>query len=202
MILLHRPSPAEVDAYLARAAGLPFSYAEVGATRDAAPPAGYVSDHRRLLLGFGEQTFDAACACLRRWDMFDLGWVSLCWPRIEPIVGATVAPAARFFGAWWLNACRVVYVEGPTPSSRRLRFAYGTLSDHAERGEERFTVEQLDDGTVWYDLYAFSRPNHWLARLGYPLARQMQWRFGRGSLAAMARAVRRELSAVPARAIA
>src|SRR5262245_60622239 len=138
MILFHRPGPAEVDAYLARAAGLPFSYPELGASRDGAPPPGYVADHRRLLLGHGDQAFAAACACLHRWDMFDMGWVSLCWPRIEPVAGATVGVAARFFGAWWVNACRVVYVEEPTPQGRRFRFAYGTLTDHAERGEERF----------------------------------------------------------------
>jgi uncharacterized protein (UPF0548 family) len=51
----------------------------------------------------------------------------------------------------------------------------------------------LEDGGVWYDLYAFSRPRHWAARLGYPLARRAQRRFGLGSLAAMARAVRREM---------
>jgi uncharacterized protein (UPF0548 family) len=200
MILLHRPSPDEIDAYLARAAELPFSYPEVGASRLDAPPPGYVADHRRALVGHGDDAFRAARACLRRWDMFDLGWVSLAWPRVEPAPGATVAPVARLFGTWWLNACRVVYVEEPTPQAKRFRFSYGTLTDHAERGEERFTVEQLDDGSVWYDLYAFSRPNHWLARLGYPLARRMQRRFGRDSLAAFARAVSRELA--PARASA
>lgn len=193
MFLLHRPSPAEIDDYLARAADFPFSYRELGATREASLPAGYVADHRRLLLGHGDEAFRAAVACLRRWDMFAVGWVTLCWPHVQPVPGATVAPMAHFFGVWWLNACRVVYVEESTPQSKRFRFSYGTLIDHAEQGEERFTVEQLDDGTVWYDLYAFSRPNHWLARLGYPLTRQMQWRFARGSLAALARAVRREL---------
>src|SRR5262249_46562254 len=138
---------------------------------------------RRALVGHGDDAFRAARACLRRWVMFDLGWVSLAWPHVEPVPGATVSPIARLFGTWWVNACRVVYVEEPTPQVKRFRFAYGTLTDHAEAGEERFTVEQLDDGSVWYAIYAFSRPNHWLARLGYPLTRQMQHRFGRDSLA-------------------
>jgi uncharacterized protein (UPF0548 family) len=201
MILLHRPTPAEIDAYLARAAGLSFSYPHVGASRGD-PPPGFVADHRRVLLGVGDETFAAACACLRRWDMFDLGWVSLYWPHVEPVAGANVAPVARLFGAWWLNACRVVYVEEPTPLHKRFRFAYGTLSEHVESGEERFTVEQLDDGTVWYDLYAFSRPGHWMTRIAYPATRQLQWKFGRDSLVRFGQAVRRRMAGARRRAFA
>ncbi len=63
------------------------------------------------------------------------------------------------------------------------------FSEHAERGEERFTVEwRRDDGLVHYDLYAFSRPNNLLARIGYPLARRLQRRFAGDSLRAMVRA--------------
>jgi len=41
-----------------------------------------------------------------------------------------------------------------------------------------------------YDLFAFSRPRHPLARLGGPLySRALQRRFARDSLRAMARAV-------------
>jgi uncharacterized protein (UPF0548 family) len=46
-----------------------------------------------------------------------------------------------------------------------------------------------EDNNVWYDILAFSRPNHLLARLGYPVVRRMQKRFGRESAAAMQRAV-------------
>jgi uncharacterized protein (UPF0548 family) len=63
------------------------------------------------------------------------------------------------------------------------------LPEHAERGEERFTVEwRRDEGSVHYDLYAFSRPNHLLARIGHPLARRLQRRFARDSIGAMLRA--------------
>ena len=73
---------------------------------------------------------------------------------------------------------------------RRTGFAYGTLPAHAEIGEERFAVEwQLADDSVWYDLYAFSRPGHLLARLGYPIARRLQRRFARESKQAMLDAV-------------
>jgi hypothetical protein len=51
-----RPTPGEVDAFLAAQHGAAFSYAHVGATRGAAPagyPAGYTVDHRRVRVGAG-----------------------------------------------------------------------------------------------------------------------------------------------------
>jgi uncharacterized protein (UPF0548 family) len=73
----------------------------------------------------------------------------------------------------------------------RFGFAYGTLPDHAGTGEERFLIEwNREDNSVWYDILAFSRPNHFLTRLGYPLVRRTQKRFGRESAAAMQCAVR------------
>jgi uncharacterized protein (UPF0548 family) len=67
-----------------------------------------------------------------------------------------------------LNACRVAYVVEEEEPVRRFAFAYGTLPEHAESGEERFQVELLEDDYVWYDILAFSRPNQLLARLAYP----------------------------------
>ena len=61
--------------------------------------------------------------------------------------------------------------------ARRFGFAYGTLPDHVECGEERFTVECGQDDSVWYDILAFSRPRHPLAKLGQPLVRRWQKQF-------------------------
>jgi alpha-ketoglutarate-dependent taurine dioxygenase len=47
---------------------------------------------------------------------------------------------------------------------RRFAFAYGTLAEHAESGEERFQVEWREDDSVWYDILAFSRPNQLFSR--------------------------------------
>jgi uncharacterized protein (UPF0548 family) len=66
------------------------------------------------------------------------------------------------------------------------------LAEHAESGEERFTVEwNREDDSVWYDILAFYRPRQMLARLGYPLSRLLQKRFAEGSKAAMLEAVSR-----------
>jgi uncharacterized protein (UPF0548 family) len=90
----------------------------------------------------------------------------------------------------WVNACRIVYVVDVQGPVQRHGFAYGTLPEHAESGEERFTVEWHEaDAAVWFDILAFSSPQQLLARLGYPFARKLQKRFARNSAAAMQRAV-------------
>ena len=116
----------------------------------------------------------------------------LCiYPPGAPVeVGTTVAVIGSHHGFWSLNACRIVYLVEEDGDVRRSGFAYGTLPEHAERGEERFTVEwNRKEGSVYYDVYAISRPNHPLARLGYPFARLLQKRFAKNSKAAMVRAV-------------
>jgi uncharacterized protein (UPF0548 family) len=185
MFLAHRPSPRLIDGFLAAQRGAPFSYTEVGATRDR-PPARYRLDRHRICLGRGERDFAAAASCLRRWRAFELGWVTL-WPpdaAVEP--GTAVAVLVCIGGLWSLNACRIVYVDDEP--GWRCGFAYGTLTAHAESGEERFSVERSrTDDSVWYEILAFSRPSDWLAWAGYPLTRALQRRFVRGSMQAMAR---------------
>ena len=126
-----------------------------------------------------------------QWQQFRLGWVE-AWPPDTPIrEGEVVAVLARVLGLWWLNAARLVYVVDQEGSVTAFGFAYGTLPGHAESGEERFLVEwDRGDDAVRYDILAFSRPNHLLTRLGYPVVRRLQKRFGRDSAASMLRAVR------------
>jgi uncharacterized protein (UPF0548 family) len=69
-------------------------------------------------------------------------------------------------------------------------FAYGTLSNHAESGEEIFQVSlDPESGRVSYLIRATSRPHAPMARLGSPIARSLQARFRRDSAAAMTRAL-------------
>ena len=189
MLSLRKPSAEKLRSFLASQSKLDLTYAAVGATA-AVPPAGYVVDHTRIQLGEGAGTFAGAQAALRRWDHFRLGWVET-WPPETPLqAGQVVAVSARLLGLWWLNACRIVYVVDEAGPVKRFGFAYGTLPEHAESGEERFTEEWYQaDSAVWYDILAFSRPQQLLARLGYPFARRLQKRFARGSAAAMRRAV-------------
>ncbi len=189
MLWLRKPTTAKLRDFLDAQAKFDLTYSAVGATA-VVPPAGYVVDRTRIKLGEGASTFAAAKAALERWEHFRLGWVE-AWPPETPIqTGEVVAVIARLFGLWWLNACRIVYVVDEKGPVKRSGFAYGTLPEHTESGEERFTVEWHEqDDAVWYDILAFSRPQQLLARLGYPFARRLQKRFARDSAAAMRRAV-------------
>jgi uncharacterized protein (UPF0548 family) len=185
MLSHRRPSSDVIRRFLAAQAKLDFSYVAVGAT-STVPPLGYMVDHTRIELGTGEAVFTKARAALERWDHFRLGWVE-AFPSettIEP--GMVVAVIARKFGIWSVNACRIVYVIDEPGPVRRYGFAYGTLPDHVETGEERFMVEwDQATGKVRYDILAFSRPRHLLIRTGNFYIRRMQKRFGRESAAAM-----------------
>ena len=126
--------------------------------------------------------------------MFNIPWLRLYWPDTPIRVGAVVAVSVRHFGFFSLNACQIVYVvdqDGPMTNEpvSRFGFAYGTLGEHAESGEERFTVEwDRASDKVWYDILAFSRPRHPLAKLAYPLSRSLQKTFAECSKVAMATA--------------
>ena len=188
MFRISEPSEEDVAKFIASQRNLEFTYREVGAT-NATPPAGYTIDHNRVQLGHGEGAYRLAVAALKYWRQFDLGWVTIV-PRGVPIeVGATVAIKARAYGTWSLSASRVVYkIDEP----RRFGFAYGTLPDHVECGEERFMIEWLRDDSVWYDILAFSRPRHPLVRLSSPLARLLQKRFARESMLKVQACVRKQ----------
>jgi uncharacterized protein (UPF0548 family) len=189
VFLLRRPSEEQIRNLLIAEQNAPLSYPEVGATRDTPPPR-YTIDHNRVRLGKGQATFEGAVAALRRWEMFGVGWMELCWPDAPIAVGSIVGILAPGFGLWTLNACRIVYTVEEDGPIQRYGFAYGTLPDHVGRGEERFTVEwRRDDDSIWYDILAFSRPNQLLVRVGYPAMRMLQRRFARDSKAAMVRAV-------------
>jgi uncharacterized protein (UPF0548 family) len=190
MLSLRKPSADAIQQFVREQAKLGFTYAAVGATADT-PPAGYVVDHTRIKLGEGEVVFQSAKAALQRWDQCRLGWLEAGPPGTPIKTGEAVAILARAIGLWWLNGCRIVYVVDESGPISRFGFAYGTLPDHAGTGEERFLIEwNRADNSVWYDILAFSRPNHFLTWLGYPIVRRTQKRFGRESAAAMLKAVR------------
>lgn len=194
MLLLRQPTPEQIHAFLEAQRDAPFSYAAVGAsqslTSKSGAPAGFVVDHNRIRLGSGRAVFERAVGGVQSWQMFNLGWVRLFFADTPIATGREVAVLARHLGFYSLNTCRIVYTldESRDEEShiRRYGFAYGTLAAHAERGEERFSIEwHRADDAVWYDILAFSRPHHWLAAVGYPLTRQFQKRFARDSKRAM-----------------
>jgi len=189
LFLLTKPSEEQIRNIIAAQRNATFSYPDVGATSGTLP-ARFRVDHNRVRLGAGEATFNRAVVAVKRWEMFNLGWVQLCWPDASIAVGTTVAMLASSFGLWTLNACRIVYLIAEDGPVSRYGFAYGTLPEHVARGEERFQVEwNRADDSVWYDIVAFSQPNQILTRLGYPAMRISQKRFAHDSKRAMVRAM-------------
>jgi uncharacterized protein (UPF0548 family) len=191
MFLLAKPTDERIREFLSSQKDKPFSYADADIAAHQSRlsyPRGYVHDHNRIKLGEGADVFRQAVEALRRWEMFNIGWLHLCWPDAPIEIGTTVAVLADLRGFWSLNACRIARVFDEEGGVRRYGFAYGTLPEHVERGQESFIVEwnRIDD-SVWYDLSAYSRPNQLLAKLGYPVTRALQKRFARDSMQAMVR---------------
>jgi uncharacterized protein (UPF0548 family) len=187
MFLTRRPAPAVIDRFLRDSQDLPVSYSPIGLVRDV--PVDRPFDEQVVAIGRGADDFERARAALMAWTQFDIGWVEL-FPRQAPVaIGTVVAVVIRHLGFWSMNGCRVLYHVDDAEAGRRFGFAYGTLTNHAESGEELFEVF-IDPATgdVNYRIRAVSWPQATLARLGQPWVRVLQARFRRDSAAAMARA--------------
>ncbi|HYW70782.1 MAG TPA: DUF1990 domain-containing protein [Pyrinomonadaceae bacterium] len=185
MFLTHRPTTAEVERFLTQARDLPLSYEPVGIARDI--PTGFRLDVAEAVVGKGEADFARAQDALRHWRQFELGWVELFPPNAPAEPGTFVAVLVHHGVLWSLNGCRVVYSVGDESS---FGFAYGTLTNHAEMGEELFQVSiNRESDEVTYLIRAASKPRALLARIGYPYVRFCQARFRRDSLTAMRRAI-------------
>jgi uncharacterized protein (UPF0548 family) len=186
MFLVRRPSPQQVAAFLERADLLPLSYEPIGLADRRT--AGFTADELTIPIGRGPEAFERGCRALERWAHFDLGWVEVMPPAAPLTVGTVVCVIIRHFGFWSMNGSRVVYTIGGRGRDE-FGYGYGTLSSHAECGEEIFKVtHDSRSGEVAYTIRAASRPRALLARLGYPLTRLLQARFRRDSAAAVARA--------------
>ena len=185
MFLARRPSQSVVADFRAAQGEANLTYSPVGLSESSRP--GFNHDRLREVVGHGDAAFQAAVAALEQWSQFAFGWVELFPPKAPLKVGTNVAVLASHLGFWSLNACRVV--EEFNESGTRFGFAYGTLAEHAESGEESFVVELDPDGSVWYEIRATSRPRALLARLGYPISRRFQASFRSASVRALKRVV-------------
>lgn len=186
MFSLRRPSSSTIDRFLRRSDDLPLSYDAEGLLTGEV--RGYQHDELSTIIGRGRPDYERARDALRRWTPFDMGWVEVFPRDAAPEVGTVVGVLIRHLGFWSLNGCRVLYHVG-MDTDTQFGFAYGTLTNHAECGEELFEVRfDPESGHVSYRIRAASRPNALLARVGFPIVRVLQARFRRCSAAAMARA--------------
>jgi len=185
MFLTHRPTASDFENFFDESRDLPLSYHPVGIAR--AGGAGFRFDTASAVIGKGEAAFARAQQALKEWRQFELGWVGLFPCGAPTEVGTVIAVAVHHLGVWSLNGCRIVYSVGDEHSS--FGFAYGTLTNHAEMGEEIFEVSMTESDEVTYRISAASKPRAVLARIGYPYTRLCQARFRRDSIAAMQRAI-------------
>ncbi len=188
MFLLRRPTRREIERFTDRSHGLPLSYGPTGIVRHR--PAVKRFDEQVVTVGRGEADFERARVALERWNHFDIGWVEVFPTRLSVDVGTDVAVLIRHLGFWSLNGARVLYHVGGTESQDTFGFAYGTLTNHAESGEELFEVSiDRQRGDVIYRIRAISRPQSALAWIGQPIVRLLQARFRHDSAVAMRRAI-------------
>jgi len=189
MFTLVKPSAGRIERFLRDGAASPLSYGPVGLARGGAGRR-FCQDSSTVVLGSGEAVLERAWVALQAWRQFDFGWVELVASGPPTTVGTHLAVLIRHLGFWSLNGGRIVYTLEDDERTVRRGYAYGTLPSHAERGEEIFEVS-MDRATraVSYSIRAVSRPRSPLAWCGYPIARGLQHRFRRDSLAAMQRAV-------------
>lgn len=143
-------------------AGLPFTYAEIGATAGP-PPKGYHHLEASSVIGHGRARFEEAAAEGMRWGM--LRGAGL---RVDATSEVAAVGSEVIVGLGPIRVpCRVVYV---VDEPDRRGFAYGTLPGHAETGEELFAVRFDPVAEIVYaEVSAFSRHGTWWSRLGGPV---------------------------------
>lgn len=182
MFAIQRPTGKQLDQILGEATSAAVTYPSVGATMADTAPAGYRHDRWKIDLGSSPGVFERASASLRGWEVHRGAGIEVI-PSVPPSEGATVVLVLSFLGVSVTAACRVIWV---VDDDLRYGFGYGTLPHHPEQGEEAFIVESQPDGSVVFEIRAFSRPGSFLVRAAGPLARSMQLRATSRYLQAMA----------------
>ena len=135
MFLTRRPTNTAIDRFVRESHDLPLSYGPIGIVRT--PRADQDLDEVTVAIGRGQADFERARSALLAWKQFDIGWVET-FPRQAPVaVGTVVAVLIHHLGFWSLNGCRVLYSLDGIDDVPRCGFGCGTLTNHAESGEER-----------------------------------------------------------------
>lgn len=183
-----RLPPATTEAVRRSLATEAFSY-DVGIL-DGAVPAGMTEDVLEVPLGSGADVWKLARRAIDEWRHFDLGWVRVVTGGLAPYGSQDVVVIASRYGVNISACCRVIAVHDFIDAGVAIHgFTYGTLSDHPERGEERFDVRMLPTGEVRYRIHAMAAPARWQSRLGRPIVEHFRRQFRHDSAAAMSRAV-------------
>ena len=146
-----------------------LNYREIGATTGALPK-GYEYLFASRNVGQGKELFQECSQLVLTWGIQTGAGFHVAHKK--PVEVNQDNQLGLHFGLFRTSApCRVIYV---IDEATRKGFAYGTVEGHPESGEESFIVELKADGTVVFEIRAFSVPKRWFARLGSPLIRLLQ----------------------------
>jgi uncharacterized protein (UPF0548 family) len=171
VIVVMRPTPGFLASLVDRLRDKQVTYDEVGQTRSMTLPAGYRHQRETVAVGRGEVAWARAREALLTWQAHRRAGLTIYPPGATIDAGTVVVATAHLGPVAVVIPCRVVY---RTDEMGRFGFAYGTLPGHPERGEEGFHVTLDTDGTVSFEVVAFSRPADLVSRLGGPLSRATQ----------------------------
>ena len=178
-----RLSSQDRDRLLAEGRAAQPTYDHVGSTLEPQSPGSRSVREHHLDVGHGSAAFERAREGLQSWATH-AGINAVIEPADQRVeLGATVLVLLRLGPAYVVAPDRVVRV---IDEPRRFAYTYGTLPGHPERGEESFTVEELDDGTVRATIRVQARPATLAARAVAPAVRLFQGVALRRYLAALA----------------
>ncbi|KAL4447421.1 hypothetical protein ABPG75_004640 [Micractinium tetrahymenae] len=196
-----KPTPADMDGLMQQWQGRQCNHEHAGASLSAPDlPAevksgGFMVTANRKKVGEGKATYDAAVKAVQSWRHLQLGWNCTTEPAQK--VGTVICSATQTVVPWSVLPAQVTYCRdeaaafGPGNKGRRFVLGLCSLNGHQLAGEERFCVELHADGSVFYDIFLFSKPDTLLAWASLPVVKLQQVRYVNDSLKAMEAAVKR-----------
>jgi uncharacterized protein (UPF0548 family) len=187
MFYTSKPTTKEIYDLIKTQSDLPFSYKNVGATKDHETPEDFPINQLRKKLGNGKMVFKKAVEAINSWQMYALDWTRVLPENVSIKEGEIVVTMINHLGFWSLNPCRIIYlIDEKTDEFQKFGFAFGTLPAHSETGEEQFQIEwNCKTDEVFYEIYAFAKPHNPLAKIAFPYVGYLQKTFAEDSYKAM-----------------
>ncbi len=144
-------------------------------------PAGYARVKHRVRVGHGGEAYGRLARGILDWGIQRGAGLTVA---AVPAASASMRAGGRVVCGFGLARvrlpvpCEVVWVEKPTAvvvlpdgqtRPQRSGFGYGTLPGHPASGEEAFIARIEADGSVHFDVLAFSKPSGLIFKLGSPV---------------------------------
>ncbi|XP_059642816.1 UPF0548 protein At2g17695 [Cornus florida] len=197
----NRPSPQEQKACIEKSGAFNYDSKYRGTTAKQLSSLqedgelskdGFLSNHARILVGSGLETYEKGKSALQSWRHFGFNWTFVD-PKTPIQSGEKFCVCVKEFFPWLMMPLQMVYVNENRNTKNAVAsfsFGSGTLQGHLLAGEERFAIELDENNRVWYEIFSFSKPAHFLSLIGYPYVLAKQKYFAHQS----ANAVRKHLS--------